>query len=86
MNETLTLEQVAAFGSDRMLATYKTLRAQLAEAQANVRALAEVLQTHKTHNHGCLTCECRRDKALARPGVVVLLGSEGLGTVNAKKE
>mgnify|MGYP001618161376 CR=1 FL=1 len=46
--------------------------AQFAEAQADLRALAEALQMHRTHGHtfhGCTGCESRRDNALARPGV-----------------
>ena len=50
-----------------------TLREELAEAQADMRVLAEVLQMHRTHGHGCIGCECRRDKALALPGVVRVL-------------
>ena len=58
-----------------------TLREQLAEAQADVRALAEAMRTHRFHGHtffGCTGCRCRRDKALARPGVVRVLAEEGV--------
>ena len=48
------------------------LREQLAEAHADVRALAEALLMHRTHGHtfhGCTGCQSRRDNALALPGV-----------------
>ena len=63
--------------------------ARLAEAQADVRALAEALQMQRTHGHTqsaagigrsnfhwCTSCESRRDNALARPGVVRLLAEK----------
>ena len=57
------------------------LKHDLAEAQADVRALAEALQMHRTHGHpfhGCTGCESRRDNALARPSVVRVLAEKEL--------
>ena len=50
------------------------------EMEADLRALAEAVEMHRTHGHSCNNCgycESRLDNVLARPGVRRLLAPGG---------